>query len=543
MITRLNCSIFCRCSFVILLMSIFSIVNIHAHSDLHKLLDTLDNVIKNKLEYVDFKQKRIDSLKNEFTGNDTIALFRTAQAISIEYSSFQKDSALNYSMRMMNLANSTKKYELISKAKFNRARLLSSMGHFNEATNLVSSVNIGKLSHELKIEYFWTQITIYNHQKSFSTGDKGKSVNEVMAQSYRDSLLQCSKVPLELQAFFEGASYLYKKDYDKAIHYLDSAYLSYPKYSRNAGIIAYSLALAYQSKEDLENTMTFLATSSISDIVNGTRENLSLRTLARLIFNEDDIDRAYAYMKCAMEDAVLCNARLNTIEVSDMYLFIDKAFKEKERKKYIVIVALLISFCIISLLLIVSYAQLKKQRKKLKEANSCLYSQLDKIEKMNLLLTDSSKIKEEYIGLYMEQYTNYIEMTDEFKKKVLRIAKSGNMEKMVSYINISFNTEKEYANFYNNFDNTILTLFPTFVDEFNALLLPEYAIVPNQGKLLTPELRIFALIRLGITDSYKIAHLLHYSSSTIYNYRSKTKNKALGDRADFENKVMHICQQ
>ena len=154
MITRLNCSIFCRCSFVILLMSIFSIVNIHAHSDLHKLLDTLDNVIKNKLEYVDFKQKRIDSLKNEFTGNDTIALFRTAQAISIEYSSFQKDSALNYSMRMMNLANSTKKYELISKAKFNRARLLSSMGHFNEATNLVSSVNIGKLSHELKIEYF-----------------------------------------------------------------------------------------------------------------------------------------------------------------------------------------------------------------------------------------------------------------------------------------------------------------------------------------------------------------------------------------------------
>ena len=134
-------------------------------------------------------------------------------------------------------------------------------------------------------------------------------------------------------------------------------------------------------------------------------------------------------------------------------------------------------------------------------------------------------------------------MTDEFKKKVLRIAKSGNMEKMVSYINISFNTEKEYANFYNNFDNTILTLFPTFVDEFNALLLPEYAIVPNQGKLLTPELRIFALIRLGITDSYKIAHLLHYSSSTIYNYRSKTKNKALGDRADFENKVMHICQQ
>lgn len=288
--------------------------------------------------------------------------------------------------------------------------------------------------------------------------------------------------------------------------------------------------------------MTFLATSSISDIVNGTRENLSLRTLARLMFNEDDIDRAYAYMKCAMEDAVLCNARLNTIEVSDMYLFIDKAFKEKERKKYIVIVTLLISFCIISLLLIVSYAQLKKQRKKIMEANSCLYSQLDKIEKMNLLLTDSSKIKEEYIGLYMEQYTNYIEMTDEFKKKVLRIAKSGNMEKMVSYINISFNTEKEYANFYNNFDNTILTLFPTFVDEFNALLLPEYAIVPNQGKLLTPELRIFALIRLGITDSYKIAHLLHYSSSTIYNYRSKTKNKALGDRDDFENKVMHICQ-
>lgn len=123
---------------------------------------------------------------------------------------------------------------------------------------------------------------------------------------------------------------------------LDSAYLSYPQYSRNAGILAYSLASAYQGKGDSKNAIKYFAISAISDAISGTRENRSLRILAKLIFESGDIDRAYAYMKNAMEDAILCNARINTIEASDMYLFIDKAFQEKENANLLLLVAYLV---------------------------------------------------------------------------------------------------------------------------------------------------------------------------------------------------------
>lgn len=165
-----------------------------------------------------------------------------------------------------------------------------------------------------------------------------------------------------------------------------------------------------------------------------------------------------------------------------------------------------------------------------------------KYKKMNTVLADSSKIKEEYIGLYMEQYTDYINKTDNFKKRALKIAKGGELEKVVSFLNSSLDTEDDLAEFYSHFDKTILHLFPTFVADFNALLLPENAVIPGPGKLLTPELRIFALIRLGISDSVKIARFLHYSLSTIYNYRSKMKCKAGGDRSKFEERVTRIGQ-
>lgn len=143
----------------------------------------------------------------------------------------------------------------------------------------------------------------------------------------------------------------------------------------------------------------------------------------------------------------------------------------------------------------------------------------------------------------MEQYTSYISKIANFKKRALKIAKSEDIKKVTSFLHSSLNTEEDLAEFYNNFDKAILNLFPNFVEDFNALLLPENAIIPGPGKLLTPELRIFALIRLGITDSVKIAHFLQYSLSIIYNYRSKMRIKANGDRNEFEEKVARIGQQ
>ena len=514
-----------------------------ANNEFESLLKTLDKSLQNKSVYTKQKQRQIDSLKIVLRQSDNIQeKIGIAQSLCFEYSSFQKDSALVYAIHMNNLAQKSNDKELLIEAKLDYSRILSSMGFFKEALAIVNSTQQEQLSPRLKAEYFLGQVTIYNHQKTFASNENDAQENDLIAQIYRDSLLQCKEVPSNVRAFMSAPTLLFHKKYDNAIHILDSVYKSYAPYSRDAGIIAYSLASAYQGKNDSENMIKYFAISAISDVLNGARENLSLKILAKLIFESGDIDRAYKYMKNAMEDAILCNARINTIEASDMYLFIDKAFQEKEKNKFITITILLVALCFVCILLCALFIQLKKQKRKVEQANESLSYHLYEIQQMNSILADNNKIKEEYVGLYMEQHTSYINKIANLKKRALKIAKSEDIKKVTSFLHSSLNTEEDLAEFYNNFDKAILNLFPNFVEDFNALLLPENVIIPGPGKLLTPELRIFALIRLGITDSVKIAHFLQYSLSTIYNYRSKMRIKANGDRNEFEEKVARIGQ-
>ena len=532
--------------FILPLLIIFIFISLpaKANDEVKTLLKVLDKSLQNKASYTQQKQRQIDSLKIILRqSRDIRKKVGTAQSLCFEYSSFQKDSALAYAIHMNRFAQESNDKELLIEAKLDYSRILSSMGFFKEALAITNSMQQKQLSPKLKAEYFLGQVTIYNHQKAFASNEDDSQENDLIAQIYRDSLLQCKEIPTNVRAFITAPTLLFHKKYDDAIHILDSTYQSYTPYSRNAGIIAYSLASAYQGKNDHENTIKYFAISAISDILNGARENLSLKILAKLIFESGDIDRASKYMKNAMEDAILCNARINTIEASDMYLFIDKAFQEKEKHKFIIITALLIALCIVCILLFILSVQLKKQKGKVEQANESLSYHLYEIQQMNSILADNNKIKEEYVGLYMEQYTSYISKIANFKKRALKIAKSEDIKKVTSFLHSSLNTEEDLAEFYNNFDKAILNLFPNFVEDFNALLLPENAIIPGPGKLLTPELRIFALIRLGITDSVKIAHFLQYSLSTIYNYRSKMRIKANGDRNEFEEKVARIGQQ
>ena len=499
--------------FILPLFIIFIFISLpaKANDEVKTLLKVLDKSLQNKARYTQQKQRQIDSLKIILRqSRDIRKKVGTAQSLCFEYSSFQKDSALAYAIHMNRFAQESNDKELLIEAKLDYSRILSSMGFFKEALAITNSMQQEQLSPRLKAD--------------------DSQENDLIAQIYRDSLLQCKEVPSNVRAFITAPTLLFHKKYDDAIHILDSTYQSYTPYSRNAGIIAYSLASAYQGKNDRENTIKYFAISAISDVLNGARENLSLKILAKLIFESGDIDRASKYMK-------------NAIEASDMYLFIDKAFQEKEKHKFIIIRALLIALCIVCILLFILSVQLKKQKSKVEQANESLSYHLYEIQQMNSILADNNKIKEEYVGLYMEQYTSYISKIANFKKRALKIAKSEDIKKVTSFLHSSLNTEEDLAEFYNNFDKAILNLFPNFVEDFNALLLPENAIIPGPGKLLTPELRIFALIRLGITDSVKIAHFLQYSLSTIYNYRSKMRIKANGDRNEFEEKVARIGQQ
>ncbi|KAA4631882.1 hypothetical protein F3B51_29455, partial [Bacteroides ovatus] len=317
-------------------------------------------------------------------------------------------------------------------------------------------------------------------------------------------------------------------------------------------MITYTLSEAYRLEGDKKGQKHFLALSAIADLKSAVKEYVSLRKLASLVYEDGDIDRAYNYLKCSLEDATLCNARLRTLEISQVFPIIDQAYQLKTKRQQQEMKISLICISLLSVFLLVAIFFVYKQMKKvaaarrevidtntlLQELNGELHDSNSQLKEMNHTLSEANYIKEEYIGRYMDQCSTYLDKMDLYRRSLNKIAATGRVEELYKAIKSSQFLEEELKEFYANFDMTFLQLFPNFVEEFNALLVEPMQ--PKQGELLNTELRIFALIRLGITDSTKIAQFLRYSVTTIYNYRTRVRNKALGERDEFEAKVMKI---
>ena len=294
--------------------------------------------------------------------------------------------------------------------------------------------------------------------------------------------------------------------------------------------------------------------SSIADMKSAVREYISLRKLAVLLYQEGDIDRAYSYLKLCMDDAVFCNARLRILEILQIFPLINDTYQQKAEKQQEQMKWALVSISLLSIFLLIAifyvYKQMKRvaaarhevidANKRLKELNEELHRYNLQLKEANHIIAENSYLKEEYIGRYMDQCSVYLEKMDNYRRSLGKIAATGKVDELYKNIKSSKFIEEELKEFYANFDNTFLQLFPTFVEDFNTLLAEGEQIYPKANERMSTELRIFALIRLGITDSVKIAQFLRYSVTTIYNYRTKVRNKAAGDRDQLEQEVMKI---
>lgn len=287
-----------------------------------------------------------------------------------------------------------------------------------------------------------------------------------------------------------------------------------------------------------------------------------------MLYEDGDYDRAYRYMKQALEDAIFCKAYLRTIEISQMMPVIDKAYQLQNdaEERHLVIFLIVVSVLAVLLfiggwILYLHTQKIKRARKDLSQANKQLVKLNQELQRVNdemLILNDDLSeanqaltksnerlsevcmIKDEYVGKYMEQCSIYIHKLEEYRKLLIRKSAVGKMEDLLQAIRTEQFIKDELHNFYANFDRIFLRIFPHFVEEFNYLLADGEGIYPKPGELLGTELRIYALIRLGITDSAKISHFLRYSRNTIYNYRTRIRNKAVGSRETFEERVMRI---
>ena len=519
------------------------------------LLLKLDQAIKERPIYMEQKELKLAELKRQLhrqiPDEERFAILGT---LLDEYRSFNTDSALHMAEEREQIAIRLGNREYIDNARMNKADVLGMTGMYKEVMDLMRNIHIDRLSVDIHPYYYHIYRTVYGLMADYAVTAYEKKLYTELTDKYRDSLLLVNKDNLLIHTLIQSDQYNVRNEYDKAIRLLTD-YLALQKdYEHDVAICAYTLSESYRLKGDKEKEKEYLIVSAMADMKTAVREYISLRKLAVLLYQEGDIERAYSYVKICMEDAAACNARLRKLEILEIFPIINDAYQQKTEKQQEQMKWALVSISLLSLFLLLAifyvYKQMKKvaaarrevidANKRLKELNDELHLSNAQLKEANHSIAENSYLKEEYIGRYMDQCSVYLEKMDNYRRSLGKIAATGNVEELYKNIKSSKFIEGELKEFYTNFDNTFLQLFPTFVEDFNALLADDEQISLKAGERMNTELRIFALIRLGITDSVKIVQFLRYSVTTIYNYRTKVRNKAAGDRDLLEQEVMTI---
>lgn len=519
------------------------------------LLLKLDQAIKERPIYMEQKELKLVELKRQLhrqiPDEERFAILGT---LLDEYRSFNTDSALHMAEEREQIAIRLGNREYIDNARMNKADVLGMTGMYKEVMDLMRNIHIDRLPVDIHPYYYHIYRTVYGLMADYAVTAYEKKLYTELTDKYRDSLLLVNKDNLLIHTLIQSDQYNVRNEYDKAIRLLTD-YLALQKdYEHDVAICAYTLSESYRLKGDKEKEKEYLIVSAMADMKTAVREYISLRKLAVLLYQEGDIERAYSYVKICMEDAAACNARLRKLEILEIFPIINDAYQQKTEKQQEQMKWALVSISLLSLFLLLAifyvYKQMKKvaaarrevidANKRLKKLNDELHLSNAQLKEANHSIAENSYLKEEYIGRYMDQCSVYLEKMDNYRRSLGKIAATGNVEELYKNIKSSKFIEGELKEFYTNFDNTFLQLFPTFVEDFNALLADDEQISLKAGERMNTELRIFALIRLGITDSVKIAQFLRYSVTTIYNYRTKVRNKAAGDRDLLEQEVMTI---
>lgn len=514
-------------------------------------LEDLDKVVANQQIYTNARLRMLDSLKSDLRKADDLhKKYAIEKELFAGYQSFVVDSALLYAQKKLSLAQRLNDAEELSYSYLDVVSMLIKGGNYKEANEVLQRLNVRNASSNLRNYYYTVNQDLYTTLQTVSlTANERKLYNE-KSSLYKDSILS---LKLDPSVWVVTDRMMDKHRYKDALQILLKEYPTLNVDDRRMAYVAYSISDIYRLMGNREKEKQYLIVSSIADIKSAVKEYISLRRLATLLYEDGDIERSYLYMKRALEDAIYCNARLRVIEVSDIMPIINKAYEDKtQREKRITLLAL-VSISVLSLMLIGLVFLLRRQMKKLsvtqralRDKNAELYQLNDVLSKTNDALSESndslseaSRIKDMYIAQFMTECSTYIDKMELYRKQLRKVATTGSKAELLDILKSPTFIEKEVDAFFATFDATFLSLFPNFVHDFNQLLLPESQVVNKKDKRLNTELRICALIRLGISDNERLAAFLRCSKATIYSYRSRTRLKSLQPDL-FEEQLMNL---
>ena len=519
------------------------------------MFERLDSLIAAQPQIIAAKEARLAQMKAELAGVTSLSQrYALMSRLYEEYAAYQYDSAYSYVSQCIDLAQVMGDERLLNESRLNLAHILSTACLMDKAKQTMSSIDTTRLNADQLIQYYRTKTDLLIYQAEYMQGTQ-------YASEYVEQLISMRRLTMGINVPRDNVNYLItvaegladSQQQQQAIELLSRLMQQYKSGDRMYSIITSTMSFHYGQMGDKASQMEYLIKSAESDLEGCIRENTSLRMIADRLFDEGDIDRAYRYMRVAVDDANFYGTRLRNIQSSRIVPKILNAYQTKQEHNHRNMMWLLAIISVIALLLVGGvvaiyqllkrYRRLNEQKKaineQLRQVNAQLGDTVEQLHETNGLLREREQLKEQYIARFLTLSSRFIDRGEEQRKALYRLHRDRKTEDLVRELKSTHFGNENAQLFYENFDNAFLNIYPNFVDEVNKLLREDGKIEVKQGKRLTTESRVLALIRIGITDNQSIANILRASLTTIYTYRSKLKARAI-DKDTFEARVKAI---
>ena len=514
------------------------------------LLQSLDETLEQGENYMSAKEHTLDSLKSLLQRTtDRSQVLSLYQDLYLEYYVYKYDSAMTYNEAAIQLAHQWGDDIQEKRGLIQRSELFALGGRYYEGFDNLQNMDVSTLDSTLRFRYHYTIFLLNLYLEEY--GDNNTYTDSYYSQrSYHlKEAMNYIEPDNQNSDYYWGEYYTYvENDPEKAKVFYEQQVNS-GRSSRTDAMAYFNLSNYYFSKGEQQKGEEYLIHSCMADIKNNVKENMALQILSAYLFQQgkSQVERAERYISIALEDAHFYDSRLRIVESSRVFPTIISAYQsllqdQNKKQQYglwgITILAIWLLFE--TFFYIKQNKQLSVKRYKLALSNDDLTMLNEKLGVLNGQLMDTNHRRERLAKLYIDLCANYINKLKSYQSLVRRKIKANQVNDLATTISSTKLSEQDASAFLTQFDKAFLDLYPTFITEFNQLLRPEEQIIIPQERTLSMELRIFALIRLGVKESSEIALLLFLSPQTVYNYRSTVKNKAI-DRETFEDEVRQLC--
>ena len=491
--------------------------------NLDEVLRDLDSHIVKKESYVQEKHARIRVLQVELRKGDPEHEYDLNYNLFKEYQSFMYDSAYFYANRSLEHAMKIGCPDKIVRSRCALVFCYLSSGLFLEAFDEIKGIDARHVSNDVKAEYFSLYNRLCYDASDFNTTENWSVEYTRQGTLYADSLMAITPSDSYKYVFAQAQREIKHWHYRECIEIYQSLLEDYGVSEHDKAIINSSIGGAYKALGQLDSAMIYMAKAAINDIVSATKETTALYRLAEMLCDIKDYDRSYTYIHMALEDADFYNARHRKLSINPILPIIEQAQLEVMTRQRN-LMGLLVLLCVVTVILVVvALMFFRRQHKQLIRKRS--------------QLVEANRIKEEYIGHSFYINAEFISEFEELYKTISQKIVARQYDDLRDLSKLS-KINKKRESMYESFDKCFIRIFPSFVREY-ASLFPEGMVDPNATEL-TSDMRIFALIRLGITDSERISKFLNYSVHTIYTYKTRAKNKSIVDNEEFEKRIKNV---